>query len=46
LARVQSSRSTLVGRGSHVAAAHRVSAHISSQALHRKAEVHTASLRR
>ncbi len=46
LARVQSNRSTLVERGSHVAATRRVSAHISSQALHRKAEVHTASLRR
>jgi membrane-bound lytic murein transglycosylase D len=46
LARVQSSRSTVVQRGSHVAATRRVSAHISSQALHRKAEVHTASLRR
>jgi len=46
LTRVQSSRSTLVQRGSHVAATHRVPAHISSQALHRKAEVHTASLRR
>jgi hypothetical protein len=46
LARAQSSRSTLVQRGSHVAASHRVSAHISSQALHRKAQVHTASLRR
>ncbi len=46
LARVQSSRSTLTQRGGHVAASRRVSAHVSSQALHRKAEIHTASLRR
>ncbi len=45
LARVQSSKSTVAQR-SHVAASRRVSAHVSSQALHRKAEVHTASLRR
>jgi membrane-bound lytic murein transglycosylase D len=46
LARVQSSRSTVAQRVSHVAAAQHVSAHVSSQALHRKAEIHTASLRR
>ena len=46
LARVQSSRSSLAQRGGHVAVSRRVSTHVSSQALHRKAEIHTASLRR
>jgi membrane-bound lytic murein transglycosylase D len=47
---IQSSRMTLAQRAGHVAAATRVSApaasHISAQALHRKAAVHTAALRR
>ena len=42
LAKVQSSRSTLVQRAGHMAAAQ----HLSAQALHRKAAVHTASLHR
>jgi membrane-bound lytic murein transglycosylase D len=50
LARVRSTRATLAQRGGRVAASRRVSArvstHVSSQALHRKAEVHTAALGR
>jgi membrane-bound lytic murein transglycosylase D len=50
LARGQSSRSTMARRSGNVAASRRVSAHVSarvsSQALHRKAEISTASLRR